>query len=251
VSGQLIIANSQFNYPYDGTTVAIVYVSVAPGGGLLTKTGGGAFSIQQFDFAGWAFALDEHDFRVMGTRAGGSTITQLFTPDGLSDGQGGVADFQTFTLAGDWTNLLQVTWQHFGGAQGLTNGVAIDNVRVNEPQDLTRPRASVARSPRHRPRGDGGTTTVHQTQAQVAAIFDAFSRWRPAMAAIASYGEGDDVGVRIRFLVGVCVKRLSASKPSVPCFNACGPVTDLRRRRGDAGGGSQIHRRQARAHLKA
>lgn len=129
-TAQTKIANSQFNYPFNGTTVGIAYATRPPGGATLTQDGGGVFSIQRFDFAGWVVALDEHESTVTGTRSDLSTITQSFTPDGLGDGNmGPIVDFQTFALTGDWTNLTKVTWVHFGKT---TNGFALDNIVVNE-----------------------------------------------------------------------------------------------------------------------
>ncbi len=121
----VLAANQVVNYPYNGTTVGIVQNE-----GVLSQQGGGAFSLSQFDWAGWADPLVERDFTVRGVRADASELLQVFSPDGISDGFGGAADFQTFVLGVDWTNLVSVTWQH-NTLPGDPNGFfAVDNMQV-------------------------------------------------------------------------------------------------------------------------
>jgi|CXWL01.1.fsa_nt_gi hypothetical protein len=119
---------------FNGTTVGITHDDV-----ILTKVGGGTFSLQSFDFAG--FPLNkEVPFLVTGVLGvlGDPEITKTFIPDGKVDGVGVVADFQTFYLDNDWTNLVRVTWKHTG--YGTDRGLfALDNMIVNEPKTIPEP----------------------------------------------------------------------------------------------------------------
>ena len=112
-------------WPSNGTTVLFSHDDV-----ILTKADRGLFSLQRFDFSGWV-GNQEVSFSVTGIRSDSSTVTQLFNPDGLADGPGGVADFQTFDFNSSWTDLVSATWTHTGSgtAQGL---FGLDNI-VAEP----------------------------------------------------------------------------------------------------------------------
>jgi hypothetical protein len=133
----LHMGNALNVFPYNGTTVGVTHDDV-----VLTQVGGGSFSLQAFDFAGWPNG-SEITFTVTGVRADATTITQTFTPDGLVDGQGGVPDYQTFAVTGDWTNLVSVTWVHSG--PGTTQGLfGLDNIVVNESAEVVPEPASLA-----------------------------------------------------------------------------------------------------------
>lgn len=123
---------SQNFFPYNGTTVGVTHDDA-----VLTKVGGGTFSLQSFDFAGWPIN-NEMPFTVTGTFFGGGTIVKNFSPDGLVDGPGGVQDFQTFGLSSEWTNLVQVYWVHTGagtvqGLFGLDN-IVVDSSSASVPE---------------------------------------------------------------------------------------------------------------------
>lgn len=121
----LHISNAKTDSSYNGTIVGITHNE-----GILTKEGGGTFSLQSFDFAG--FLLNkEVPFLVTGVLGDATIITQTFTPDGKVDGMGAVDDFHTFYLNSDWTNLKSVTWKHTG--YGTVTGLfALDNIVVNK-----------------------------------------------------------------------------------------------------------------------
>ena len=128
----LHISNAKTDSSYNGTIVAITHNE-----GILTKVGGGAFSLQSFDFAG--FPKDkEVPFLVTGDLGGSTLITQTFYPDGKVDGKvevGGVEkvdDFQTFYLDSKWTNLKSVTWKHTGYGTIRSGLFALDNLVVNK-----------------------------------------------------------------------------------------------------------------------
>lgn len=141
----LHISNQFPGDSFNGTTVGITHDDL-----IMTKVGSGTFSLQSFDFAG--FPIDkEVSFMVTGVRDGFPTITQpfnLISPiclanclvDGAVDGNvvGGTADFQTFYLDNNWTNLKSVTWNHTGS--GTDRGLfALDNIVVNEPKPIPEP----------------------------------------------------------------------------------------------------------------
>jgi hypothetical protein len=128
--------NSVTSFPYNSTTVGLTHRDA-----VLTQVGGGAFSIQSFDFAG--FPGYEGAFSVTGIFLDGGIITANITPDGLVDGIGGVADFQTFSLGSEWANLAKVYWTYSGDVFALDNfmvdGAARSNVidtQVPEPATM-------------------------------------------------------------------------------------------------------------------
>ncbi len=140
----LHISNAEINSSYNESIVAITHND-----GILTKVGGGVFSLQRFDFAG--FPTDkEVSFTVTGVRDGFPTITQHFNlnilscladclVDGKVDGKGGVDDFQTFYLDSNWTNLMSVRWTHTGDGTIRSGLFALDNIVVNEPKTVPEP----------------------------------------------------------------------------------------------------------------
>jgi PEP-CTERM motif len=117
---------------YNETTVGISHDDV-----VLTKVGGGTFSLHRFDFAGEP-DNEEVRFKVTGVLEDNSTITKYFTPDGKVDGMGGVDDFEKFYLDSNWTNLVKVTWTHTG--YGTDRGLfALDNIVVDQPKTIPEP----------------------------------------------------------------------------------------------------------------
>lgn len=130
----LHIINEEFaGHPSNGTTIGASHDDV-----VLTKIGGGAFNLDSFDFAGWAPNLEKR-FQVTGEYSGGGTISVVLDPDGICDGIGGVADFETFVMGAGWTNLVKVTWDHAG--TGTVQGLfALDNINtspVPEPATMS------------------------------------------------------------------------------------------------------------------
>ena len=70
-----------------------------------------------------------NQINVLGTLSGGGTVNAMFALDGIADGAGGVADFQTFLFPASFTNLASAT---FSGAlvTGLPGGIALDNINT-------------------------------------------------------------------------------------------------------------------------
>lgn len=117
--------------PWDGTTGGGTHDDV-----VLAEVGGGTFSMQGFDFAG--FAGGEMPFNVVGNLFGGGTITAFFTPDGISDNLGSLVDFQTFAVGAGWNNLTAVTWNHSGA--GTVQGLFyLDNIKVDQSTAVPEP----------------------------------------------------------------------------------------------------------------
>jgi hypothetical protein len=130
----LHISNAMPDRSFNGTTVGITHND-----GILTKVGGGTFSLQRFDFAGFPQNA-EVPFKVTGVLADLSTITQHFAPDRLVNGVVGVIDddFQTFYLDSTWTNLVSVRWTHTG-ARTITGLFALDNLYVDQYASVPEP----------------------------------------------------------------------------------------------------------------
>jgi hypothetical protein len=129
----LHIGNRVRFWMYNGSTVLAPHHAVT-----LSAVGGRTFSLSQFDLGGWP--RFEVPFSVTGISASGHVFSETFVPDRLSDGPGGVADFETFTLSAVWTGLVDATWTHTGpgteqGIFGLDN-IVVDAAPVPEPSTL-------------------------------------------------------------------------------------------------------------------
>jgi hypothetical protein len=93
---------------------------------------GSIFSVLSVDLAEYSAAF-QYPITVhfIGYRPGGSTVMTDFTTDGVIDGTGPLADFQTFYFDNEWSGLSRVeipTW-----------GWSLDNlvVSIPEPASLT------------------------------------------------------------------------------------------------------------------
>lgn len=87
---------------------------------IMTKNGGGTFTLVSFDWGSW---YDEAShFEVDGQLFGGGTVSQQFFPD--QD----LTTFETFFLNSSFTNLTSVMWQHYDGNQGVQN---LDSIFVS------------------------------------------------------------------------------------------------------------------------
>ena len=102
---------------------------------VMSQLGGGAFSFSQFDGAELFVAApggfpNATSILVTGALSGGGSVSATFALDGIVDGAGGAADFQTFFLPGSFTNLTSVTFSGLIGSSG-TGGLGIDNIVVD------------------------------------------------------------------------------------------------------------------------
>ena len=112
---------------WNGTTVMANHDDV-----IMTKSGGGSFSLVSFDFSGWPLNA-EKPFTVTG-QPGNVVVT--FTPDGIVDGPGGAPDFQTFVLPAGFQNLTSVTWEH-SGPETIAGIFGLDNIVTDVPTSST------------------------------------------------------------------------------------------------------------------
>jgi hypothetical protein len=112
---------------WNGTTVMASHDDV-----IMTRFGGGSFSLVSFDFSGWPVNA-EIPFTVRGQP--GNVVVTL-TPDGIVDGPGGEPDFQTFYLPASFQALTSVTWEHSG--PGTIAGIfGLDNIVTDVPTSNT------------------------------------------------------------------------------------------------------------------
>lgn len=141
-SNDLHVANAVYGtygvgyaeYPYNGTTIVGAHHSA-----ILARADGGAFNLSQFDYAGFnqevstgVFQVDEAPVTVTGTYQNGGTVTKTFTPDGIVDGKGGQADFQTFFIGETpWTDLTSVTFSTIDPSSVTQGAFAVDNIVVS------------------------------------------------------------------------------------------------------------------------
>lgn len=100
----------------------------------MARVSGAPFSLLSFegaeDFVAPQINYPIADFiDVLGTRAGGETVSASFALDGLRDGVGGIPDFQNFALPDTFLNVSSVV---FSGrrANGGAGAIALDNIRV-------------------------------------------------------------------------------------------------------------------------
>ena len=99
---------------------------------VMTAVGGGPFALTSFDGAevflapGASFPNATH-IDLFATVFGGGVLTTSFALDGVADGLGGAADFQSFVLPAGWGALTSVTFSGsiVGAAAG---GISLDNV---------------------------------------------------------------------------------------------------------------------------
>ena len=125
----------------NGTRFMGIDSFVGPDTTTISPVGGGAFTLTSIDIGEWSFGGGELWARhvvVTGNLSGGGTVSRTLDLDGIFDGPGGAADFQTFAFNASWTNLSSVALEGTGAFAG--NYFGIDNVVVNavpEPGTLT------------------------------------------------------------------------------------------------------------------
>lgn len=117
------------------------YLGAEATGGLgrpvtFTRTDSSLFTLNSVDVAElWLPGESLNDFMDVvfsGLQSGGGMLSLTFTLDGIRDGAGGVADFQTVMFAG-WTNLQSVTVTG-RNAQGAFGDYSIDNIVYDSSQ---------------------------------------------------------------------------------------------------------------------
>lgn len=116
-----------FEPPVNGSK----YVASFSGSRALFRSADGTpFSLFSLDLAEYSSAGAVHTpITVTGTRAGGTTITNVLTLDGHVDALPDPPDFQTFTFGAGWTNLSQVTFLA-NAPPFYAAGISFDNFAV-------------------------------------------------------------------------------------------------------------------------
>ena len=98
---------------------------------MFSRTDGSLFDFLSVDVAEYSTVVPEAvTVRFIGYFADGRTIVETRTTDGIMDGGGSLADFQTFTFTG-WAGLTRV--------EIPTSGWSLDNAVVS-PTSATGPR---------------------------------------------------------------------------------------------------------------
>lgn len=115
----------------NGTT----YLAVDDYNGAATITmslvGGGTFGLTSFDIAEWALSADwASEVRLTGNLFGGGSIVTTVSLDGIADGIGGNADFETVVLG--WSGLTSVVFDAVNGSGDLY--YALDNISTEVPE---------------------------------------------------------------------------------------------------------------------
>jgi hypothetical protein len=105
----------------------------------MTPVAGGTFSLSSFDgaeaflddvAAGFDGTFNAFYIDVLGFVSDVPIIAAEFKLDGVKDGAGGAADFQSFVFGAGWTNLTSVLWQGVLPS-GFTASMSFDNINVN------------------------------------------------------------------------------------------------------------------------
>ena len=103
----------------------------------MSKSGGGTFSLREFDAAEWGDysnpdRIPADSIGLIGYRADGSTVSAVFGLDRINDGgaPGSANDFQHFTLPAEFSGLTSVL---FYGVRvdGSDGGIAVDNLVID------------------------------------------------------------------------------------------------------------------------
>ena len=94
---------------------------------MFSVSNGSLFGLVSVDLAEYSTVVpDAVTVHFVGYRQDGSTITTDFTTDGIIDGTGPLADFQTFYFDKEWTGLTRVEIPTFGWS--------LDNLVVSIPE---------------------------------------------------------------------------------------------------------------------
>ena len=123
-----------------GSTWLSVHDNFKPSKNLMTLTSasGAPFELISADFSdSWVSTLPQAvrnatSIEVLGFFVVGAPVSHLILLDGINDGPGGAADFQTETF--NWTNLRRVEFRGFGGTESAWG---VDQIKfVPEPGSL-------------------------------------------------------------------------------------------------------------------
>lgn len=102
----------------------------------MANTGGTSFYLMSFDFAEFVQGgnpTNANTITITGNLFAGGTVSETVTLDGIGDGPGGVADFQTTSLAGFWASSLlsSVDFTSALASGNANGGYQLDNISVS------------------------------------------------------------------------------------------------------------------------
>lgn len=128
---------SNNGWAVNGTETVGVHRNLGPVANVTMTSGAGAFSIQSIDLGEFYIMNGVRTVAVLGNLVGGGTVSTAFTLDGLADGAGGIADFQTFAFGNAWQNLSSVVFSN--GEIGNDSSWSFDNINVNNAVAVPEP----------------------------------------------------------------------------------------------------------------
>jgi len=110
-------------YPENGTA----YLQALVGDSLqFYPLDGSTFGLVSVDLAEYSTVFTSPTVTFNGFKADGTTVSKTFTLDGVIDGTGPAADFQTFSFGSEFANLVRV--------EVPTQGYSLDNLVVAVPE---------------------------------------------------------------------------------------------------------------------
>lgn len=143
ISSHIFHTGQASNWTTNGTGSVGVHANGGTNSMTMTRVGGSAFSLQSIDLGEFYIWNGERTVTATGNLVGGGTVVQSFTLDGVADGVGGAADFQTFGFGAGFTGLSSVVFSG-GTAPGQgDNSWSFDNVVFDEGGAVPEP-ASLA-----------------------------------------------------------------------------------------------------------
>ena len=104
----------------------------------MSQAGGGAFALLSLDLGELRTSTPPGNrVRVDGVVFGGGSVSILYSLDGINDGAGGLADFETFILPAGFGSLSEVTFNGLHSGGGAQARFLVDNiVATPEPSTL-------------------------------------------------------------------------------------------------------------------
>lgn len=130
--------NGTNGWALNGTETVGVHRNYGPAVDVTMTSGAGPFSIQSIDLGEYYIRNGARTVEVLGNLAGGGTVSTSFTLDGVADGNGGIADFQTFAFGNAWQNLSSVVFSN-GEVSNLESSWSFDNISVNNAAAVPEP----------------------------------------------------------------------------------------------------------------
>lgn len=109
-----------------------------PAQATMTQVGGGAFALLSLDLGELRTSTGPgNQVRIDGVVFGGGSVSTLYSLDGINDGAGGLADFETFILQAGFGSLSEVTFTGLHPGGGAPARFLVDNiVAVPEPSTM-------------------------------------------------------------------------------------------------------------------